>query len=78
MTLLTKRFQQWARKNKKFSSKGSGSRGSGSKNKKEEQNRCFNITRKLVTSLLIVLSSLPYLLYLIVQSMKILYCDPVQ
>jgi hypothetical protein len=39
MTLLTKRFQQWARKNKKFSSKGSDSRGSGSKNKKEEQNR---------------------------------------
>jgi hypothetical protein len=42
MALLTKRFQQWAKKNKKLSSKRSGSRGSGSKDNKEDQNMCFN------------------------------------
>ncbi|MCI82528.1 serine/threonine protein kinase SRPK1, partial [Trifolium medium] len=43
MALMTKMFQYWARKNKMFSSTGNSS--SGSKDKKEDKNRCFNCNK---------------------------------
>jgi hypothetical protein len=41
--LMTRRFQQWARK--KFTGRGSGSRSSGFKDKKEDQNKCFKCNK---------------------------------
>jgi hypothetical protein len=42
MALMVRRFQQWQRKYKKFPSKRNGSRGSGSKDRKEDLNKCYN------------------------------------
>jgi hypothetical protein len=42
IALLTKRFQKWARKKRRFSSRGNGSKSSNLKDEKEDQNKCFN------------------------------------
>jgi hypothetical protein len=46
MVLMARRVSQWAKRNKRFSSKiGGSSRSSGSKDKKEDQNKCFNYNK---------------------------------
>jgi hypothetical protein len=42
MALMTRRFQQWNKRFGKLSSKGSRSRSSGFKDKKEDLNECYN------------------------------------
>ncbi|MCH84802.1 aspartyl-tRNA synthetase [Trifolium medium] len=45
MALMTRRFQQWAKKNRNFSNSSNGSRSSDSRGKKEEHLRCFNCNK---------------------------------
>ncbi|MCI28629.1 serine/threonine protein kinase SRPK1, partial [Trifolium medium] len=45
MTLMTRRFQQWVRKNKNLSNRSGGSKSSGSIDKKEKQLRCYNCNK---------------------------------
>ncbi|MCI63233.1 serine/threonine protein kinase SRPK1, partial [Trifolium medium] len=45
MALMTRRFQQWAKKNRNFSNSSSGSRSSDPRDKKEEHLRCFNCNK---------------------------------
>jgi hypothetical protein len=46
MVLMAIRVSQRAKRNKRFSSKiGGSSRSSGSKDKKEDQNKCFNYNK---------------------------------
>jgi hypothetical protein len=54
MALLTRRFQQWAGKSKRFSSKKGSLKSSSSKEKMDGKKGCFNSAKSLVILLLIV------------------------